>query len=296
MEYPNGYPGLATQQLWNFCERSWETACVHRVRGKYLHINNVWLSQIYDRINRGVEVNCPISTTLEESVSTFANLLSDITMYSNSKHCHLLPWVGFIVIYPTAISAYGMLRRGSSSSESQMQTLCFDLSKLEHGQFGSRTISFKTQCTMATRLWRSYQRSLQQYRRRRASDRCNIEEEELLTDQQMKEVTYCKHFGTSIDIVEYQFDAPRYFERFLYDRGAARGECMNADAELDSDDSMDSMVSLCFDLGEYGPQTVVVDKQASPWFPSIDSRVTKGECKRTGQKLEMTRSWTGHVL
>ena len=162
MEYPNGYPGLATQQLWNFCERSWETACVHRVRGKYLHINNVWLSQIYDRINRGVEVNCPISTTLEESVSTFANLLSDITMYSNSKHCHLLPWVGFIVIYPTAISAYGMLRRGSSSSESQMQTLCFDLSKLEHGQFGSRTISFKTQCTMATRLWRSYQRSLQQ--------------------------------------------------------------------------------------------------------------------------------------
>ena len=176
-----------------------------------------------------------------------------------------------ILLLHTSITLAQYLRKNSSSMQ-----LCFDLSSSKHGQFGKQTVEVANENTQWLLGYDEVTKG-----------RCK-NMEQILNERETRQVSYCKHTGTARNGREYEMHLPRYLERYLNAKGAGRGECMNAVSnvmELSSSDYDIDTVALCFDLKEYGKQTINVAKTGSKWFLQ-DNEVTRGPCDRAGVVLD----------
>lgn len=161
-----------------------------------------------------------------------------------------LAW-GVLLVHPTTIFVRN-LRQNSNTMQ-----LCFDLSSTTYGQFGRQTIEVAN----VNSEWFLDHDEVSQ-------GPCNMMESfEIINGREMKQVTYCKHIRTAKNGREYEIHAPHYLESYLHVKGAGRGGCMNAESSdmepytRHEQSAFDrDTVALCFDLNEYGKQTISVAK------------------------------------
>jgi len=184
---------------------------------------------------------------------------------------------GFVFLHQVNVSSARYLRQNYNAVQ-----LCIDLSRAKHGRFGKQTVDV----TSDNAQWFRGHEEV-------AEGPCELLfSSEALTNREMKLITYCKHDGTASNGREYEIEAPRFLEDFLFDKGAARGECV--DAELDNMGSyarhpqsgLIDVDVLCFDLEEYGMQTIGLDRRGARWFLRDGDVVSRGACNKAGEKLD----------
>jgi len=164
--------------------------------------------------------------------------------------------------------------------ESSKKPLCFDLDDKKYGQYGMQTVNVP-------------QESMRWFLRDGdvvSKGPCDPKKVETLKSRQTKVLSFCTKIGTT----EYDIEAPRFLDSYLYERDAERGECLEK-AEMVVKNSQQSksksnMKILCFDLrkskmGEFGKQTLEVTSESLRWFLR-DKEVSKGVCKDDGEELD----------
>jgi len=167
-------------------------------------------------------------------------------------------------------------KRGSTK-----KPLCFDLDDKKYGQYGMQTVSVP-------------QENVRWFLRDGdvvSKGPCDPRKVETLKSRQTKVLSFCTKIGTT----EYDIEAPRFLDSYLYERDAERGECLEkVETEKmvtrNSGQSRSNKKILCFDLrkskmGEFGKQTLEVTSESVRWFLR-DKEVSKGVCKGDGEELD----------
>jgi len=156
---------------------------------------------------------------------------------------------------------FALYLRDQKSNNSQ---LCFDLSSSKYGQFGKRTVEVANEKNTQWLLGHDAV----------TNGPCK-NMEQILNEREARYVSYCRLDGTVRTGHEYEMQLPRYLERYLNEKGSGyRGDCMMID--------IDTSVVLCFDLQDYGKQTIKVAGTSFKWFLR-DSAVIRGPCGGSGE-------------